>query len=77
MRLPDDCPIYKERAEFTTYTDEGGLPLVFKWFHIDELNLIRLLPVFLTAKLASLAPSTEYLVNYEGSQSLDDGDEPL
>lgn len=65
MRLPEDCPIHKETAEFTTYTDEGGLPLEFKWFRIDELAGIRLLPIFLTEKLASLSTSTEYLVHHE------------
>jgi ADP-ribose pyrophosphatase YjhB (NUDIX family) len=70
MRLPVNCPVNVEMSEFTTYTDEGGLPLVFKWFRTDDLP--RVLPLFLKEKLASISPQTEYLVNYEESQALAD-----
>lgn len=69
MRLSDECPLFNETSEFTTYTDEGGLPQVFKWFRTDELARIRLLPLFLAERLSSLSPFTQYLVNFERDQT--------
>ncbi|MBO6558813.1 MAG: NUDIX domain-containing protein [Pseudomonadales bacterium] len=58
VRASSDSYIYSER-QFEGIENET--PLTFRWFEIDELDSIRLLPNFLTKSLANLPEGMRYV----------------
>jgi ADP-ribose pyrophosphatase YjhB (NUDIX family) len=64
MRLPADAPLLRVEEPFTM-TEEGGLLFIFRWFRLEELGSIRLLPSFLVEGLRDLPDSPRHLVEYD------------
>ena len=62
--FPQDSGIYGRDDEFEG--DEEGLKLYFKWYSIDELDDLRIVPVFLPMALKSIPDTITHIVNMEG-----------
>lgn len=61
-RLPDSCSL-TEPASFTG--DEGGLPLIFQWFTVGELEQHEVFPVFLRQGLSQLPERPVHIIARE------------
>ncbi|ASS75131.1 hypothetical protein CIG75_09160 [Tumebacillus algifaecis] len=53
-------PIYQKDVEHQG--TEFGVPLIYKWFRLDELPSLRLFPAFLKEKLQQLPAHIEHIV---------------
>ena len=49
----------------TFYGDDMGLPLIFRWVHLDELQGVRLYPSFLKTALRQLPETTQHVISRE------------
>jgi ADP-ribose pyrophosphatase YjhB (NUDIX family) len=65
VSLPDDSPAYQAQEPWTG-TEVDGTVLLFRWFRLDELELVNLLPSFLRTALAALPAGIEYVVHRDG-----------
>ena len=45
--------------------DGAGLDLIFKWVNIDEIENLRLYPLFLRKSLKNIKPFPEHIINYD------------
>jgi ADP-ribose pyrophosphatase YjhB (NUDIX family) len=61
VSLPPNSPVYT-REEFDGYEPEVDIKLIFRWFRLDELDKIRLYPVFLRTALYDLPETVQYAV---------------
>ena len=68
MGLPKESGRDDVTKEFTGF--EGDLPIVFRWFAIDQLAQAPLYPTFLRRALADLPASPEHVIH------IDPGEEP-
>jgi 8-oxo-dGTP pyrophosphatase MutT (NUDIX family) len=61
VSLPVDCSIKAHHEPF--YGDENGVPIIFEWHPIDELESTNLHPSFLRKAVAQLPQETQYIVH--------------
>jgi 8-oxo-dGTP pyrophosphatase MutT (NUDIX family) len=71
MSIADQSPLHDRGDEFLG--DEFGLPLIFKWHDMQELDSLAVYPVFLRKGLRSLPHTVAHVVHIDEKQS----DEPL
>lgn len=60
--------IFNIDGEFEVF--DNGQKLVFKWFHLDEINTILLFPRFLSTGLHDMKASVQHVVNNDLDQNI-------
>lgn len=63
MQAPPDWPLRTFRSSFSGY--EGHLRLTFRWFPLEEVERIVLLPSFLTSALRNLPDNMQHIVHFD------------
>ena len=63
MSLPEDSPYRDVRNDFAG--KEGDIPLLFHWFHIDQVGDVRLHPTFLRTALKALPEFPVHVVHVD------------
>jgi 8-oxo-dGTP pyrophosphatase MutT (NUDIX family) len=66
VSLPEDSMVKAHSEPFEG--DENGVPLVFEWYRIDELESTALHPSFLRKAVAQLPQETQYVVHRDESK---------
>jgi ADP-ribose pyrophosphatase YjhB (NUDIX family) len=61
MRLPVNSGFEDVNREYTGF--EGNLPIVFRWFPVDQLQDVPLYPTFLKTALADLPASAAHVIH--------------
>ena len=62
--FPGDSYLYQGDGPFNGM--EEGVPLVFQWFPLDQLEGLRLYPTFLRGKLRAVPQFIEHVVHFDG-----------
>ena len=60
MHFPPDSNITPDTPIF--YGDDMGMPLIFRWVRLDELDDLRLYPTFLKTALRELPETTQHVI---------------
>jgi ADP-ribose pyrophosphatase YjhB (NUDIX family) len=63
MSLAKDSPYRDVGEDFTG--QEGEVPLLFRWFPINEIERVRLYPTFLRTALSALPDSPVHLIHVD------------
>ncbi len=63
MSLPEESPYRDVGMDFTG--QEGDVTLLFRWFRIDEIERVRLLPTFLRTALGALPDSPVHVIHVD------------
>jgi len=63
MSLPEDSPFRDVGTDFTG--QEEDVTLLFRWCRIDEIERIRLYPMFLRTALGALPDSLVHIIDFE------------
>lgn len=64
MHLPDESPLVEADGEFEG--DEEGTRLFFRWFAIEEVGGLHILPSYLRTGLAAIPDSPVHVVHRDG-----------
>ena len=67
VSLPDDSPLKALDEPFLG--DENGLPIIFRWHPLEELDNATLYPTFLREGVKDMPPATEYIVHRDDEKS--------
>lgn len=64
MTLPEDSPFIQGDGPYFG-VESANLPLTFRWFALDELDSITVLPLFLLDGLRAMPDAVTHIVSYE------------
>lgn len=64
MSFPHSSPLYRKDDPFLG--NEDGTPLIFQWYHLDDLENVPLYPSFLRQALTNIPDSTEHVIHQDG-----------
>lgn len=62
ITLPRDWPLLMVEGPFRGIEEQANL--LFQWYHLDELDTIRMYPLFLKQALRTLPDTTEHILDY-------------
>lgn len=68
LGLPRESSLRNKHEPFPG--DEEGIPLIFRWHDLDDLDALRLYPSFLKQALRSIPGSVEHVVHVDGEEAV-------
>ena len=65
VSCPEHPELFAQEGSFFGHEPDLGIRLIYRWFPLDELPAIRVLPDFLPAGLRNLPAATAHLVHHD------------